>query len=268
MADASAFCEHDERFRRKNKLEALGALAGAVAQEFNNLLQVIQGYTKCAMEELDQQGQPCQDLQQVLQAAGRASRLACQLLALSRAPQERTLIDPNAVVAESALAISQLIGQHIKLDVILGRNVGQVQADAEALRHALLNLCLNARDAMPAGGRLAIRTANVLIGRSDESPDPTLTPGRYVLVAVSDSGCGMSADVRAHLFEPFFTTKPASDESGLGLAAVYGIVQQHAGSIIVNSQPGAGTTLKIFLPLAAESAPPTAVSDEVEHARA
>jgi signal transduction histidine kinase len=266
MADAPTFCEPDARFRRKNKLEALGALAGAVAQEFNNLLQVIHGYTRCAIDEMDGQAPACQDLEQVLHAASKATRLAGQLLALSRAPTDRELIDPNAVVAESALAITQLVGQQIKLDVFLGRDVGLVQADPEALRHALLNLCLNARDAMPSGGRLAIRTASVLVGRSDESPDPMLMPGRYVLVAVSDSGQGMPADIRDRLFDPFRSSGPHLDDPGLGLAAVYGIVRQHAGTVVVNSEPGAGTTMKIFLPLASDAAESSL--DEVQHATA
>jgi PAS domain S-box-containing protein len=239
----------DEQLREAQKLEAVGLLAGGIAHEFNNLLQVISGYTTCAMEDLSPQEQRYKDLQQVRTATDRAAVLTRQLLGFSR---RRILqpdnVDPNQLVAGLAEMMRPLVGDRISVQVILRDDIGTVYADPGELQQALLNLCLNARDAMPSGGTLLLCTDTVVLSEPVWEPRFQIEPGRYVVFKVADTGQGIPAEVQQRIFEPFFTTKEVGKGSGLGLAMVYGVVQQHKGAIHVYSEPGKGTTFKVYLP--------------------
>lgn len=241
--------KQEEELRQSQKLEAVGRLAGGIAHEFNNLLQAIGGYTSFAMEGLHAEDQRYQDLQQVRQATERATTLTRQLLGFSRRkPLCRRNIDVNQLIADLAVMIRPVIGEHIEFEVRQGTDIGYVHADPGELHQALLNLCLNARDAMPSGGKLVLRTENVTLSKAFNGFDSRMAPGRYVVVYVSDTGCGMGPEVRERAFEPFYTTKEVGEGTGLGLARVYGVVQQHGGTVHVDSEPGKGTTLKVYLP--------------------
>jgi CheY-like chemotaxis protein/two-component sensor histidine kinase len=231
-------------------MEAIGTLAGGVAHEFNNLLQAIQGYTQYAMEGLNPEEERCKDLQQVLEASDRAAALTRQLLGFSRREVlQMTDVEPNGLVQSLTKMIRPLIGEHIKIELLLGENVGMVHADPGHLQQMLMNLCVNARDAMPQGGQLSIRTEDVVMTNSYCDVHQDLQPGRYLMLVVADTGCGIPAEVREHIFEPFFTTKETGKGTGLGLAMVYGLVQQHRGAIRVYSELGIGTTFQIYLPV-------------------
>jgi len=248
-AEAALKKMHEE-LRHSQKMEAIGELAGGTAHEFNNLLQAIGGYTRFAMQGLSPEDQRCHDLEQVLKAHDRAATLTKQLLGFGRRQVLRQeAVCPNKVVAELADMLRPLIGEDIELEVFLDEDMGTIQADPGVLQQMLLNLCLNARDAMPGGGCLTVRTANVLLDGAYCKVHPDSTPGKYVQLSVSDTGCGMSAEARERIFEPFFTTKEVGEGTGLGLAMVYGAVQQHHGTICVYSEPGDGTTFKIRLPV-------------------
>ena len=239
----------DDQLRQSQKLEAVGALAGGIAHEFNNLLQAIGGYTRYAMEGLNPEEQPHQDLQNVLQAADRAKSLTRQLLSFSRRQTvERKHLDANQMVGDVTKMLRPLLGESIQLKVILGQDVGIVFADAGSFQQVLLNLCLNARDAMPSGGEIMVKTRGMSVTPEFAELYTDLKPGRYVELSVADTGHGMPASVREHIFEPFFTTKPIGKGTGLGLSVVYGIIQQHEGTIHVYSEPNHGTEFKIYLP--------------------
>jgi signal transduction histidine kinase/CheY-like chemotaxis protein len=243
----------DDQLRQSQKLEAVGSLAGGIAHEFNNLLQAIGGYTRCAMEELRPEQQPYQDLENVIEAADRAATLTRQLLSFSRRETvERKRLDANQMVGDLSKMLRRLLGEQVQLKVLLGKDVGPVLADAGSFQQVLLNLCLNARDAMPGGGEIVIRTEGMVVGPDFASLYTDLKPGRYVRLSVSDTGHGMSPEVRERIFEPFFTTKPIGKGTGLGLSMVYGIVLQHEGAIHVYSEPDHGTTFKIYLPVLVE----------------
>ena len=239
----------EEELRQSQKLEGVGQLAGGIAHEFNNLLQAIGGYAGYAMEGLDPGEQRHDDLEQVLKATDRATALTRQLLGFSRrhAIQPKS-IDANAAVHDLAKLMRPTIGEHIALDLALGDEVGTVYADAGELQQALLNLCVNARDAMPAGGALTIKTERVVLPAPFWDPHFDIQPGLYVVFTVSDTGCGIPRDLQQHIFEPFFTTKDVGKGTGLGLALVYGIVRQHRGAIHVYSELGMGTTFKLYFP--------------------
>jgi PAS domain S-box-containing protein len=239
----------EEELRQAQKMEGVGQLAGGVAHEFNNLLQVIDGYTCSGMEGLDPDEERYADLEQVRKAAERATVLTRQLLGFSRrrAVEPRNT-DANLLVRDLVKLIRPAIGAHISLELALGADVGTVYADAGALQQALLNLCVNARDAMPSGGTLVLRTETVVLAEPFWDPHFDLKPGRYVVFSVSDTGCGIPRDIQPHIFEPFFTTKEVGKGTGLGLALVYGVVRQHQGAIHVYSEVGMGTTVKLYLP--------------------
>lgn len=240
----------DEQLREAQKLEAVGHLAGGIAHEFNNLLQVIGGYARCAREGLSPKESRYQDLQQVLKAADRAATLTRQLLGFSRrGVLQPATVDPNQVVASLAQVMRSTIGEHISLEVALGADVGSIDADPGEFQQALLNLCLNARDAMPSGGTLVLKTDTVMLNEASWDAHFQITPGRHVVLSVMDTGCGMSAEIQRRIFEPFFTTKEVGKGTGLGLAMVYGTVQQHRGAIHVYSEPGKGTTFKVYWPM-------------------
>ena len=235
----------EEELRHAQKLELVGQLAGGIAHEFNNLLQAIEGYTAYAMEGLSPQERRYQDLQQVLNASDRASTLTRQLLGFSRRGiLEKKHIDPNRVVSDLAKMIRPLIGAPIQLELLLDPQIGTICGDPGELQQALLNLCLNARDAMPSGGKLTLKTQRgpCLSGGSKTLPRPC------AMIHVSDTGCGMSDETRKRIFEPFYTTKEVGKGTGLGLANVYGVVRQHGGSAEVESELGKGTKFTICLP--------------------
>ncbi len=242
--------QRDEQLRQSHKLEAVGSLAGGIAHEFNNLLQAIRGYTKYGMEGLSPDECRYQDLEQVIKAADRAAALTRQLLGFSRRQVlERVNLDPREVITELAQMLRPLIGEHIELEVAPASAMGVLHADRGLLQQMLLNLCINARDAMPDGGRLVLKTERVDLNDRYCEFHPMAKPGAYLLFSVADTGSGMSPEVRQRIFEPFFTTKGVGKGTGLGLAMVYGGVQQHGGMINVYSEVGLGTTFRIYLPI-------------------
>ena len=232
------------------KMEVVGQLAGGVAHDFNNILQAIQGYTQLAMQSLSP-GEGCyEDLAEVRKAAKRAAGLTRQLLIFSR----REVVQPkdldlNELIDNLMKMLNRVIGEDIELEIAAGQNLGPIHADAGQMEQILMNLCVNARDAMREGGKITIETENVLISGHYCRNHPWAREGRYVLLMVSDTGIGMPPDVQEHIFEPFFTTKEEGEGTGLGLATVYGIVKRHGGCIDVYSEVDKGTTFKIYLPM-------------------
>ena len=239
LEDASERRELESQLREAQKLEAVGQLAGGVAHDFNNLLTVITGYTETVVEQLTEQPQLREELEQVLQASGRASRLVEQLLAFSRQRDaEMTRFDLRELVAQTARMLDRLLGDQIRMQIEACEAALTVLADRGQLEQVLLNFAVNARDAMPEGGVLQLSTA---LGKDGQA-----------LIRVHDTGQGMDARVRERIFEPFFTTKEPGHGTGLGLATAYGIVQQAGGAIHVDSTPGEGTTFLVSVPLAEE----------------
>jgi len=249
----------EAQLRQAQKMEAVGTLAGGIAHEFNNLLQAIRGYTTFAMDDLEPDQQAHQDLEQVVAAVDRAASLTSQLLRFSRAETlEREHLNLNDTVRIVIKMLRPLIGEHIDVEAHLGEDVCPVYADPGSLQQVLLNLCINARDAMPLGGKLTITTRTVVITDAESENYPDIGPGAYASIAVTDTGCGMPPEVKDRVFEPFFTTKGVGKGTGLGLAIVYGVVRQHKGTIDVYSEPGRGTTFRIYLPASHEDVAATA----------
>jgi PAS domain S-box-containing protein len=245
----AAVREAEDRLRQSQRLEAIGRLAGGVAHDFNNLLGVIMGYGQSVAKKLPGGDPLAPKVDQILKAADRAATLTRQLLAFSRQQvlQPRVL-DLNAVLGEMQGMLGQLIGEDVRLVTAFDPMLGQVKADAGQLEQIVMNLAVNARDAMPEGGTLTIETANRDVDAAYVAQHPPIKAGRYVMMAVSDTGHGMDAEVQAHMFEPFYTTKEKGKGTGLGLATVYGIVKQSEGYIWAYSEKDLGTTFKIYLP--------------------
>jgi PAS domain S-box-containing protein len=238
----------EHQLLQAQKMEAVGQLAGGVAHDFNNLALVISGHADLLLERLDD-GRARESAREIRRAADQASELTRQLLAFSRRQVLRPVeLDVSEVVADLVPMLSRLIGEDIRLSTRLATGTGAVQADPAQLRQVVMNLVLNARDAMPGGGRLSIETSARELDEHFTEAKLELAPGGYVVLAVSDTGQGMDEATRERIFEPFFTTKEAGKGTGLGLSTVYGIVKQTGGSIWVYSEPGRGTTFKVYLP--------------------
>ncbi|MBI5095639.1 MAG: PAS domain S-box protein [Candidatus Hydrogenedentes bacterium] len=240
----------EAQFLQAQKMEALGQLAGGVAHDFNNLLQVILGYVEVLQGDLDKNTEAGEALEEVRQSAERAADLTRQLLAFSRRQVIQAVnVDLNELIQGVLKMIRRVIGEHIELCYMPGDRLGSVHADKGQFAQVLMNLCVNARDAMPSGGTLTIETENVVIGDEYCREHPWAVEGRYVLLSVTDTGVGMDEATRAQIFDPFFTTKGVGEGTGLGLATVYGIVKQHNGLIHVYSELEKGTTFKIYMPI-------------------
>ncbi|MGA7696899.1 MAG: ATP-binding protein [Candidatus Sulfotelmatobacter sp.] len=244
----------EQQLRQSQKMEAVGRLAGGIAHDFNNLLMVISGYSEFLLDRLGPEPALRGPAQEIASAAGRATSLTRQLLAFSRkqmlAPK---VLDLNGVVTENLKMLTRVIGEDIDLVMVPAAGLGAVRADAGQMEQVIMNLAVNARDAMPSGGKLTIETSNVSLDDDYARFHAPLRPGDYVMLAISDTGLGMDSETQSHIFEPFFTTKGLKG-TGLGLSTVYGIVKQSGGYIWVYSEPGKGTTFKIYLPRVAERA--------------
>lgn len=239
----------EEQLRQSQKMEAIGKLAGGVAHDFNNMLTVILSYGELARRRAEA-GQPVrEELVEVVSAGERAAALTRQLLAFSRKQVLKVEpVDLNRIVARADKMLKRLVGEHIDLQVTLAPALGVTLADPSQLEQVVMNLVVNARDAMPGGGRLLLETANVDVDDAHDARHLGVPPGHYVRLTVTDSGCGMDAQTQSRIFEPFFTTKEPDQGTGLGLSTVYGIVKQSGGHIRVDSEPGRGTTFDIYVP--------------------
>ena len=256
--DITARKRLEEQFRQAQKMEAVGRLSGGIAHDFNNILGVIIGYGEILAERLESGHSLRLCADEILHAGRRAATLTRQLLAFSRqqvlAPR---VLELNSVIADIEKMLRRVIGEDVELETKLSPDLGRVKADQGQVEQVILNLAVNARDAMPEGGKLTITTANTeLDAVAVRRYSYPVKPGRYVLLSVSDTGMGMSSETQAHIFEPFFTTKEKGKGTGLGLATVYGVVKQSDGYIEVHSEPGAGATFKIYLPLVDQPADP------------
>jgi two-component system cell cycle sensor histidine kinase/response regulator CckA len=262
--DISERMRLEQRLRQALKMEAIGRLAGGVAHDFNNLLTVILGYAEFMAADAGLSEQQQRDVGEIIKAAKRSAGLTKRLLAFSRKQVlQSTVVDVNAMVASMSDMLGRLIGEHIELVTALAPDLGPVLADQGQLEQVLMNLTVNARDAMQQGGRVVIETAEVQLDQSSGLPEQAAVPGTYVMLAVTDSGMGMEPHTKARLFEPFFTTKERGKGTGLGLAMVYGIVKQSGGYIWVDSELGHGTTFKVYLPRSGAGTQPDVVATVV-----
>jgi signal transduction histidine kinase len=238
-----------EQFQQVQKLESIGLLAGGVSHDFNNMLSVIMGYGTDLLDKLHK-GDPLREsVEEIVSAGQRSADLTRQLLAFSRKQTLQVeVLDINAVVRNLEKMLRRLIGEDIELETLLAEQLSRVKVDPGQIEQVLMNLAVNARDAMPRGGKLTIETANVELDEHYAQDRAGVVPGKFVQLSVTDTGCGMDAATRKRLFEPFFTTKDKGRGTGLGLSTVYGIIKQSGGNIWVYSEPGQGTTFKIYLP--------------------
>jgi PAS domain S-box-containing protein len=255
--DVTRELEIEEQLRQSQKMEAIGQLAGGIAHDLNNILTVVNGHAELLAMSLSGQEQPRRDALEISKAGQRAGSLVQQILAFSR----KQLLQPrvlslNEVVTGVEEMLRRLIGESIEMAAVKAPDLGSVEADPSQLEQIVMNLAVNSRDAMPSGGRLRIETANVEIDAGNREHHPGVGPGRYVMLAVTDTGTGMDAETKKRIFEPFFTTKGKGKGTGLGLATVYGIVKQSGGDVGVQTEPGRGTTFRIYLPRVDREAEP------------
>jgi two-component system, cell cycle sensor histidine kinase and response regulator CckA len=247
----------ERQLRMAAKMEAIGRLSGGIAHDFNNLLGVIIGYSQILRRKLGEDSPLREHAEEVEKAGQRAVSLTRQLLAFSRQQiLTPAVLNLNTLVSDMEKMLPRLIGEDIVVSVSLGPEIGSVKADAGQIEQVVMNLAVNARDAMPGGGKLVVETANMELDEAYARQHPGAKPGRYVMLAVTDSGMGMSSETLAHIFEPFFTTKEVGKGTGLGLATVYGVVKQSGGYIWVSSEIGKGASFQIFLPRVEESVTP------------
>jgi len=258
----------EDRLRQAYKMEAVGNLAGGIAHDFNNILSVILGFTDLAVSSLGPQDPLRPDLVEVMRAAERARDLTAQLLAFSRRQlRVPKVLDLNQVLRGMERMLRRLLHESVELTLQVEPQVDKIKIDRSQLEQVVLNLAVNASDAMPHGGRLSINTATLQLDDDYVAEHQEVRPGRYVMMRVSDTGMGMPSTVQARLFEPFFTTKEDGKGTGLGLATVYGIVKQNGGHIEVASAPGRGATFEIYLPACAENAEPEVSSSATRPTR-
>ncbi len=239
----------EAKLRQSQRLEAVGRLAGGIAHDFNNLLTIILGYSDLALQETKLSKELSDNLQEIRKSACRATALTQQLLAFSRKQiLQPKMLNLNDLLTEIERLLKRLIGEDIVLSVKPDPQLGKIKADPSQLEQVIFNLAINARDAMPRGGSLTIETKNEYLDKDYSKLNPVVNAGNYIMLAVSDTGCGMNQQTKEHIFEPFFTTKDHDKGTGLGLSTVYGIVKQSGGYVWVYSEPGQGTTFKIYLP--------------------
>ena len=259
----------EQQLRQAQKMEAVGRLAGGIAHDFNNLLMVISGYCEFLLERIGPDPEVRGPALEIAKAATRASSLTTQLLAFSRKQMlTPKVLDLNAIVTDNLKMLTRMIGEDIDLVMVPGADLGAVMADRGQVEQVIMNLAVNARDAMPGGGKLTIETANLSLDESYARIHAPAEPGEYVMLAITDTGLGMDAETQSHIFEPFFTTK-GTKGTGLGLSTVYGIVKQSGGYIWVYSEPQKGTAFKVYLPrvtAAGEAVAPQPVADAAEAA--
>ncbi|QJW92966.1 PAS domain S-box protein [Frigoriglobus tundricola] len=264
LHDITARKQLEEQYRHAQKMEAVGQLAGGVAHDFNNLLTVINGCSEMLLEDAGDGPSVRTRAGAIREAGERAAGLTSQLLAFSRRTVlEPRIVCPNVVVAETGNLLARLIGEDVRLVTALDPRIGRVRVDPGQFGQVLMNLAVNARDAMPTGGRLTIETRDVVLDEAHTRVRSEVRPGRYAVITVADTGTGMTAEVKARVFEPFFTTKGPGKGTGLGLATVFGIVKQSSGHIEVDSAVGAGTTFRIFLPVIDEGTVPVPTAKPV-----
>ncbi len=263
--DVTERCVLEEERDRLDRLDSIGRLTGGIAHDFNNLITGITGYAQLLLGQLAHNPKMSRDVQQIRELADRAAHLTRQLLAFSRRQTLRPVVlNINDLVENISKMLRRIIGEDIRFEFVPDGNLGNVRADATQIEQVIMNLAVNARDAMPDGGTLTIETANVVLDREYAESRPGVKPGRYVMLAVTDTGCGMDSATQKRIFEPFYTTKAQQEGTGLGLSTVYGIVKQHGGNIWVYSEPGEGTVFKVYLPLVSAAVEAGVESAELE----
>ena len=250
-----ALRDSEGMLRQAQKMESIGTLAGGIAHDFNNLMTAVTGYSELVLRRMPEEEPLRSKVEEIRKAGERAASLTRQLLAFSRKQMLKPVVlNLNTVITGIGKMLPRLIGEDIELRFDLNASLGQVNADPGQIEQVLMNLVVNARDAMPAGGLLTVKTENVEFADRVGHHRMIVEPGRYVVLSVTDNGIGMDAETQSHIFEPFFTTKEVGKGTGLGLATVYGIVKQSGGSIWVYSEPREGTTFRIYLPRVDEGA--------------
>jgi len=268
MKDVTERKHLEEQLIQARKMEAIGRLAGGIAHDFNNLLTAITGYADLLLMRLGRADPLRRDVEEIKKAGERAASLTRQLLAFSRKQMLRPeILDLNRVISDMEGMLRRLIGEDIDLVTVLEPGLGRVEADPGQIEQVILNLAVNARDAMPQGGKLTFETANVDLDEAHARQHPEVRPGSYVMLLVSDTGVGMDEETKSHIFEPFFTTKKRGEGTGLGLSTVYGIVRQSGGYIWVDSKPGCGATFRIYLPRVDKTAETSEQREEPSEAR-
>jgi two-component system cell cycle sensor histidine kinase/response regulator CckA len=255
VQDITQSRELEQQLRQMQKIEAVGRLAGGVAHDFNNILMAISSYADLLYGKTPEGDARRRYIDEISKATDRAASLTQGLLAFSRKQViSPKVLDLNALVAQQTEMLKRLIPENIELHFLPGESLGRVKVDPGQVDQIVMNLVINARDATPNGGKILIETSNQELDRTDSGPQSSAQSGSYVMIAISDNGCGMSAETQAHVFEPFFTTKEQGKGTGLGLAIVFGIVKQSGGHIFLHSQPDHGSTFKIYLPRVEDAA--------------